>query len=347
MTASSLDPVDAQSPEASAAESFALAVVVPARNEEETIQSLLEQLTSQTFAPREIVIVDAGSTDRTAEIAESFAARGAVKVVRFGPAYPGVARNAGVRASTSPWIVFLDAGVHITPHWLACLVRAWSRRPEASVVFSDWEPMQDTFFRRCYFLAIGYRREEVDEQRVFQHGAFMVVKRTMWEAAGGYPPYRASEDRQFAMALKRLPGITMIYAPEAVALWEGPRTLREAFSKWFLYGYHDILAGRSRDWQTPVLRIYLIIAAFAIAAGLVGGPLWAIGTAIGLTAYRILKRVVQKWRDWRGPLLEWPAAFPWSAVILVTSDLAAVMSLVKVFVVHDLLRRPSPYDSRG
>jgi hypothetical protein len=207
--------------------------------------------------------------------------------------------------------------------------------------------MQDTFFRRCYFLAIGYRRKVVDAQRVFQHGAFMVVKRTTWEAAGGYPPYRASEDRQFAMALMRLPGITMIYAPEAVALWEGPRTLREAFSKWYLYGYHDILAGRLHDWQTPVLRIYLIIGAVALAAGLVGGPWWAAGSAIGLTAYRILKRVVLKWRDWRGPLVEWPMALPWSAVILIASDLAAVMSLAKVFAVHGLLRRPSPYASRG
>lgn len=88
-------------------------VVIPALNEECYLLALVEALHAQTLPPREIIVADAGSTDRTAELARE---AGCTVVVGGMPA---VGRNAGAAASTGEIIVFLDADVVPSPVFLA------------------------------------------------------------------------------------------------------------------------------------------------------------------------------------------------------------------------------------
>ncbi len=50
-----------------------VSIIIPARNEEANLGACLESLTAQTGVDFEIIVVDDGSTDRTREIAQSFA----------------------------------------------------------------------------------------------------------------------------------------------------------------------------------------------------------------------------------------------------------------------------------
>src|SRR5580704_2267492 len=89
----------------------AVSVIVPARNEEECLGACLGSLVGQTGVGFEIVVVDDGSTDRTREIAESFAG---VRVVDAGSLPAGWsgknnALTAGVRVARSEWLLFTDA----------------------------------------------------------------------------------------------------------------------------------------------------------------------------------------------------------------------------------------------
>jgi glycosyltransferase involved in cell wall biosynthesis len=83
------------------------ACVIPAHNEEKRIALAIESVLAQTARPREIIVVDDGSTDGTPEVAGGFPG---VEVIRcpsrHGPAH---ARNLGVSEATSPWIALLDA----------------------------------------------------------------------------------------------------------------------------------------------------------------------------------------------------------------------------------------------
>ncbi len=87
-----------------------LSVVIPAKNEEDTIGHVLEELNLTIPGIRgytvEVIVVDDGCSDRTAEIATAFGAR----VVRnTGPGGKGVALRAGFAAATGDFVVMLDA----------------------------------------------------------------------------------------------------------------------------------------------------------------------------------------------------------------------------------------------
>ncbi|MBA2742187.1 MAG: glycosyltransferase family 2 protein [Actinobacteria bacterium] len=96
-------------------------VVIPARNAERTIGAVLSALASQEPAPAEVVVVDDGSTDRTAEIAGEHGAR---VLPGTGVKYAGGARNQGWDAARSDVVVFLDADAIPRPGWGAGLARA-------------------------------------------------------------------------------------------------------------------------------------------------------------------------------------------------------------------------------
>lgn len=82
-------------------------IVIPTKNEEDFLPIVLESVKRQTLQPKQIIVADAGSTDRTVEIAR---ACGAV-VVEGG--VPSVGRNRGAAVADAGIIVFLDADVRI------------------------------------------------------------------------------------------------------------------------------------------------------------------------------------------------------------------------------------------
>src|SRR3989338_7903243 len=93
-----------------------ISVVIPVRDEEDSITRLLESISNQTRLPEEIVFVDAGSTDKTDDIIAGYKYKDdrlKVKLISVGPAYPGTARNAGVKESAHEFIAFTDGGIEL------------------------------------------------------------------------------------------------------------------------------------------------------------------------------------------------------------------------------------------
>ena len=93
--------------------SEAPSVVVPTLNEEGYLGGLLSALSAQTLPPRQIIVADAGSTDRTVEVA-----REAGCIVVTG-GMPAVGRNAGAAVAVADVILFLDADVVPHPNFIA------------------------------------------------------------------------------------------------------------------------------------------------------------------------------------------------------------------------------------
>src|SRR5689334_20070103 len=102
-----------------------VSLVVPVRDEAETISVLLSSIERQTRRPDEVIIVDGGSKDGTPDLVRGLVGddRG-IQIVEAGAATPGRGRNVGWSVARNPWIAFTDAGIELDPAWLERLIAA-------------------------------------------------------------------------------------------------------------------------------------------------------------------------------------------------------------------------------
>ncbi|MGA2565115.1 MAG: glycosyltransferase family A protein, partial [Steroidobacteraceae bacterium] len=84
-----------------------ISCIVPVFNGARFLGEALDSILAQTLPPTEIIVVDDGSIDATAEVAAAYAPR--VSVVRQANAGPASARNRGIDLATGEFISFLDA----------------------------------------------------------------------------------------------------------------------------------------------------------------------------------------------------------------------------------------------
>jgi glycosyltransferase involved in cell wall biosynthesis len=102
-----------------------VSVVMPAHEAERTIGGAASSVLGQTYADFELVVVDDGSTDATAAIAQAL--RGPIRVVSQANAGVAAARNRGIREAGGELIAFCDADDFLFPDHLAALVAAYDR----------------------------------------------------------------------------------------------------------------------------------------------------------------------------------------------------------------------------
>jgi len=118
-----------------------VAVVMPAWNAERFIEEALASALAQTVPPASIVVVDDGSTDATARLAAS--AHHSVRVLRREHAGIGAARTAGVAATTSELVAFLDADDLWLPEKLERQLAVMDGDPSTDAVFCSIDEFSD------------------------------------------------------------------------------------------------------------------------------------------------------------------------------------------------------------
>jgi glycosyltransferase involved in cell wall biosynthesis len=156
----------------------AVAVIVPARNSAATIGRTLEALAASDFeGDYELVVVDDGSTDATAEIAERHGARVVGLEGQHGPAG---ARNAGIAATSAPLLAFTDADCTPTRGWLRGVVAALADADLVSGPVLPDEGVPVGRFDRTLRLADASDRFET---------ANLAVRRDVAETVGGFEPF--------------------------------------------------------------------------------------------------------------------------------------------------------------
>ena len=113
-----------------------IGVVIPAYQVEAWLDRCLRSVLDQSVPPDEVIVIDDGSTDGTADIARSTA--GVTLVQQENEGLAG-ARNAGTRAGAAEWIFFLDADDMFLPGAMAAFRGAIDKWPDASVINPAYE----------------------------------------------------------------------------------------------------------------------------------------------------------------------------------------------------------------
>ena len=101
-----------------------VSIIIPAYNSESTVERAVSSALSQSYANIEVIVVDDGSPDRTAETVERLASKDErVKLIRKANGGVSSARNAGIRAAQGEWFITLDADDYIDSEMVEKLYR--------------------------------------------------------------------------------------------------------------------------------------------------------------------------------------------------------------------------------
>lgn len=176
-----------------------VSVVLPVHNRADVLPRAIESVLGQELSDFELIVVDDGSTDDSARIAESFGDE-RVRVVRLGQNRGGnVARNAGIRAAQSPLIAFLDSDDRFLPNKLARVVEEFGRRPELDLLVDSFIKVQPPGSRKP---EVVRRNPVINDREQFRRALFT---RQLWKATPAITVRReAALKAPFDETLRRL-----------------------------------------------------------------------------------------------------------------------------------------------
>lgn len=301
-----------------------VSLVVPVRDEQQTLDALMSSVDALTRQPAEVIVVDGGSTDRTVQLIEEKARQDPrYTLIRAdGPATPGRGRNIGVAAARHEWVAMTDAGIRIEPTWLEALWEAHLRHPEAQVVYGNFEFEDPSFFEECAIVIYGAPKRATPAGPLRGPTTVsLMVSQQAFGAVGGFPDLRAGEDGVFLQAVDDR-GIEVAWAPDATVRWRIRPDLRSTFERFRLYSYTYVLAGREDAWHRRLALSSVPVVAGTVLAVL-GSKRWLV-----LPAATITGRVAVRLARHRGDALRGrPGAgrLVGACLLLVVSDAATAL----------------------
>jgi len=213
----------------STAHSPSVAIVVPAYNEQVMIERAVRSLAASEYEDFEVVVIDDGSTDRTAEIIAGLELDN-VRLVRQDNAGKAAALSTGVEVTSSDVVVMVDGDTLFEPDTLAKLVRPFADPEVAAISGNTKVGNRRGLLGRWQHIeyVIGFnldrRMYEALQCTPTVPGAAGAFRRDVLEELGGVPGDTLAEDTDLTLAIGRR-GRRVVYADDARAWTEAPSTL--------------------------------------------------------------------------------------------------------------------------
>jgi glycosyltransferase involved in cell wall biosynthesis len=254
-----------------------VSIIIPTFNGEARIAGCLDALLGQTEGKEaEILVVDDGSTDKTAEVVARYSS---VRLVSQSNAGPAAARNRGALEARGGIILFTDDDCVPTPGWLTAMTGPFDD-PNVVGVKGIYRTDQKRLVAR--FVQIEYEDKyrlmsstsQIDFIDTYSAG----FRRDRFIEEKGYDtsfPVACAEDVELSFRMSAR-GLAMKFVPEAVVYHAHPDTFWAYLKKKYKFAFWRVLAVRKnpnkalRDSHTPqVMKLQLLFV-----------PALLLGTAI-------------------------------------------------------------------
>ena len=221
-----------------------VSVIVPAYNEEKVVVQTITSLLNQQYdGPLEIVVVDDGSSDDTADICqEAYGHHPMVSVYRKENGGKASALNYGIERARHDVVIGLDADTVFADDTVAELVQPLADPRVAAVAGNAKVGNRINLVTR--WQALEYVTSQNLDRRAFSlldcitvvPGAVGAWRRHLVQEAGGFREDTLAEDQDLTLAMRRM-GYSVAYADGAVAYTEAPDTLRGLAKQRFRWSF--------------------------------------------------------------------------------------------------------------
>ena len=242
--------------------STSVAAVIPSYNSSHLIRRALDSVVNQTCPVDEIIVVDDGSTDNTAEVVAAYAG---VRYIHQENAGAAVARNTGIRATQSEWVAFLDADDEWLPQKIQ-LLTASATENNCGVVYSDYWTQQDggRSLSRC--ISSEHLWPSIRYRNPFPPSVAMIRRDLLLDLGGFRPLSRTGSAEDWELAVRLAFATRFFYLPEPLTVYH-------------LHGTNS--SGDERKFLPDILRI----VDSTLLRGLKGPARWVCRQRLRCTAY--------------------------------------------------------------
>lgn len=172
-------------------------LIIPALNEEKYLPQTLASVKALDRQPDEIIVVNAQSEDKTAEIAKKYGA----KIIMVDRRSIGYSRNQGLKAATGDVVAFTDADTILPTHWLSTIINDMEKDHVVGV-FGGFRVPDGPWWYQLYiniFQPFANTLTYAIFKIPFATGQNMAFYRNNALAAGGFPEdFKIAEDIEIA-----------------------------------------------------------------------------------------------------------------------------------------------------
>ncbi len=183
-----------------------ISVITPVYNGGYPFVCCLLAMSRTQFANWELIVVDDGSTDESAEIARKFEAKVLQTTGREGP---GAARNLGAEVAKGYYLLFIDADCEVCQDAISQLAQTLQSRPEIDALFGSYDdaPKAKNFVAQYKNLMHHYVHQQGKEDASTFWAGFGAVRRSLFLELGGFDtekyPRPSIEDIELGYRLKQ------------------------------------------------------------------------------------------------------------------------------------------------
>jgi glycosyltransferase involved in cell wall biosynthesis len=229
-----------------------VSLIATVLNAGDHIDAFLASVRSQTRRPDEVIVVDGGSTDGTAQRLRGV---DGVTVIDEPGANIARGRNVALAAAAHDVIAVADADCAYGPGWLAALLEPLEAGADVSMGWT--EPAIDSFLDACVSsLGFPLSAAEVDPTTFMPSARSVAFRREAIDAVGGYPEWLAIGEDMWVNHRWRERSFDMRMAPEAVASWHPRSSLGDIWRQYLRYARGDGQAGMFPERHALRFAVY-------------------------------------------------------------------------------------------
>ena len=226
-------------------------IIIPVYNRPDELAELLESLTKQTYTDFEVLIVEDGSSKRSASVYEQYVGKLRIQYFYKPNTGPGPSRNFGFEHAKGDYFVVFDSDCSLPSDYFSIVeshlalhpLDAWGGPDRGHESFSSLQ--QAMAYTMSSVLTTGGIRGGKNQADKFQPRSFnMGMSRKVWEATGGFKFDRLAEDIELSIRIRKA-GFSIGLIPDAFVYHKRRTELSQFFRQVEGFGRGRVRVGKA------------------------------------------------------------------------------------------------------